>query len=62
MIRRIVWYGDRGLSGVMWALIAAAFAVSNASLTEIRFSGRRRGLVRFNTVPHLWDGVPVTAV
>ena len=28
MIRRIVWYGDRGLSVVMWALIAAAFAVT----------------------------------
>jgi hypothetical protein len=28
MIRRIVWYGDRGLSVVMWALVAATFALS----------------------------------
>lgn len=28
MIRRIVWYGDRGRSMVMWALVAAVLSLS----------------------------------
>jgi hypothetical protein len=32
MIRRILWYGDRGM--VKWALIAAAFGLSIGHLAE----------------------------
>ena len=28
MLRRIVWYGDRGLSVVKWALVAAVLSLS----------------------------------
>jgi hypothetical protein len=37
-----------------------ASAVENASVTEIRASGARRTLVRFNSVAHLGDDVPAT--
>ncbi|MCB9663309.1 MAG: histidine phosphatase family protein [Alphaproteobacteria bacterium] len=39
-----------------------SFEVANASLTELRVSGRRRGLHAFNLAAHLGDAVPWTAV
>jgi broad specificity phosphatase PhoE len=39
-----------------------AFAVLNTSVTEVRFSGSRRGLHVFNATPHLGGDVAVTAI
>jgi len=43
-------------------VIDLSAVLRNTSLTEVRYSGRRRGLVSFNGVPHLSDPSAITAV
>jgi hypothetical protein len=43
-------------------VIDLSMALRNTSLTEVRWNGRRRRLVSFNTLPHLPDPRAATSV